>query len=200
MSSDRLAQDPLSLEAHYLLKGADNGTRWAKFELEGVRSNRSAIGAHLIATTNTGREVHRWKRAGHGFGNTNSPIQHVAIGSDTSIQKLMIRWPSGIVQTLVAPALSMVHEVVETGMLLNGPTLLGGSVDLDLVGPADQRANLYFAATTIELPLPGFGMLRLLPPLTSVGSVLLDGTGQGSASLPIPPGRRRVSSEMTVGC
>ena len=177
---------PQSLEPHYLLHAADNGSRWAAFELTGVRTNRSAIGAHVIATTSAGREVHRWRRAGHGFGNTNSPIQHVGIGTDTQIQRVVVRWPSGIEQTLLDPALFQVHQVIETGLLLTGPTVLGGQVDLDLVGPAGQVANLYFSGATAQLPLPGFGLLQLLPPVIPLGAATLDGMGQGTASFPIP--------------
>ena len=133
-----------------------------------------------------GREVHRWRRAGHGFGNTNSPIQHVGIGTDTQIPRVVVRWPSGIEQTLLDPALFQVHQVIETGLLLTGPTVLGGQVDLDLVGPAGQVANLYYSGTTAQLPLPGFGLLQLLPPVIPLGAATLDGTGQGTASFPIP--------------
>ena len=177
---------PATLEEHFLFHAADNGSHWAGFELTGIRSNRSAVGAHLTATTSTGRQVHRWRRVGHGFGNTNSPIQHVAIGSDTSIERLDIRWPSGIVQTILEPALSTVHQVLETGLLVSGPTTVGGQVALEAVGPAGQTLQLYTSGATFQLPLPGLGLLQLLPPLTSLGSLPLDAAGTGAASLPIP--------------
>jgi len=181
------SNDTTTQEAHYLLRGTPNASGWASFELEGVRSNRSAIGAHLVATTNTGREVHLWRRAGHGFGNTNSPRLRVGLGTDTAIDQLSIRWPSGIVQTLLAPTLGQVHAVVETGLLLDGPVAVGGSLDLDLVGPAGQIANSFFALQSFELELPGLGLLLLLPPLTPLGATTLDASGKGQLSLPIPP-------------
>jgi len=178
--------DPTTLQEHYLLHGKDNGHAWASFELEGRRSNRSAIGAHLVATTNTGREVHLWRRAGQGFGNTNSPRLRVGLGSDTAISKVALRWPSGIVQTLLTPALSQRHQVVETGLLLAAPAVVGGSLDLDAVGPGGQTVQLYFSLVPFELALPGIGMLQLLPPLTPLGGVVLSAAGQGALSLPIP--------------
>ena len=178
--------DQATLEAHYLLHGTSYGLGWASFQLEGVRSNRSAIGAHLVATTNTGREVHLWRRAGHGFGNTNSPRLRVGLGSDTGIAKLAIRWPSGIEQTLLTPALAVLHRVVETGLVVAAPAVVGGPLVLDAVGPGGQVAELYFSPATFELALPGLGMLQLLPPLTPLGSVSLSGAGEGTLSFPIP--------------
>jgi len=178
--------DPLTVDPHSLFQAQPNGTGWAGFELEGVRSNRSGIGAHLVATTSAGREVHRRRRAGTGFGNNNSPVQHVAIGSDASITRLEIHWPSGIVQTLLDPVMSQVHQVVETGLRLKGQTQIGGQVELDLAGPSGQTVDLYFAMQSTQLGIPGLGELVLLPPLVPLGPSTLDAQGRGTASLPIP--------------
>jgi len=108
---------PETIEENSLWLSAGNDNRWTSFDLEGVASNRSAIGAHIRAVTTSGAEVHRYKRAGHGFGNTNSPLQHVAIGADDAVVEAWIGWPSGIEQLVVAPEMSALNTVVETGLL-----------------------------------------------------------------------------------
>lgn len=178
--------DPASAETHYLLKGQPNGSHWASFELEGVRSNRSGVGAHLVATTSAGREVHRRRRAGTGFGNSDSPIQHVGIGADATIERLEIHWPSGITQTLINPSLSQLHQVTETGIQLTAPTFVGGTLELDLTGPSGQVVDLFASVQTFYLALPGLGELALLPPFIPIGSATLDSAGLSSVSLPIP--------------
>jgi hypothetical protein len=78
-----------------------------------VISNRSAVGARSVAITDSGREVHRILRAGNGFANTDSPIQHFGIGQDETIECIVITWPSGVVQTIHDPPMNQVIEVVE---------------------------------------------------------------------------------------
>jgi hypothetical protein len=53
-------------------------------------------------------------RVGNGFANTDSPIQHFGIGLDESIERIVITWPSGVVQTIHEPPLYQVIEVLET--------------------------------------------------------------------------------------
>ena len=101
------------LEENYLWHNQGNANRWTSLRLEGVVSNRSAIGARAIATTTSGREVHRVLRAGNGFGNTSSLIMHFAIGSDKGIENIEITWPSGIVQLITEPPMSQIIDVTE---------------------------------------------------------------------------------------
>ena len=180
------SHDPKVIEAHALFLAQPNGSRWASFDLEGRLSNRSGVGAHLVATTDTGREVHRRLRVGAGFGNTDSSIQHVAIGDGASIDRLEVRWPSGLVQTLVAPKLTTTHAVVETGMWATSEPVVGGSVELALVGPSLQTVELFGSFATAEIVVPGFGLLGLLPPLLGLGSATIGTDGFASFSVPVP--------------
>jgi hypothetical protein len=178
---------PLTIQENSLFEAVPNGNNWVGFELEGVLSNRSAVGAHLIAITDSGAEVHRYKRIGHGFGNTNSPVQHVAIGTDSTVNSLEIRWPSGIVQRLVQPTMSQVHAIVETGLRAPGSAPLGAAFPVEIVGPPGHTALLYYSTTTISVPLPTLGgILELGPPLANIGTTTLAGDGKGAFLVPIP--------------
>ena len=102
------------LEENFLWHNQGNGNAWTALRLTGVVSNRTAVGARCVATTDSGREVHRMLRVGNGFGHTTSSIVHFGIGSDESISQITITWPSGIVQTIVNPPMSQIIDVTES--------------------------------------------------------------------------------------
>jgi tetratricopeptide (TPR) repeat protein len=74
------------------LKGNQNN--WLEIELEGVKSNRYAIGAQLTVKAGD-LIVYREVKGGEGFGATNPYRQHFGLGKATKIDSLEIRWPSG---------------------------------------------------------------------------------------------------------
>lgn len=85
---------------------------WIAFELEGTRSNRSAIGARVELFWNGVRQLQE-VRGGSGFSAQNQRRLHFGLGASPTVEKAVIRWPSGSVQTLAAPATRVVHTVRE---------------------------------------------------------------------------------------
>jgi enediyne biosynthesis protein E4 len=85
---------------------------WIAFALEGARSNRSAIGAevHLYAA---GQHQMRQIEGGNGFAAQNQRRAHFGLGTGTTLDSVVVRWPSGVVQTVMAPALNRLHTVRE---------------------------------------------------------------------------------------
>ncbi|HKB36904.1 MAG TPA: ASPIC/UnbV domain-containing protein, partial [Gemmataceae bacterium] len=45
----------------------------------------------------------------------SSKTVHFGLGKRTRIDRVEIRWPSGLIQELPAPAINKLHEVVEKG-------------------------------------------------------------------------------------
>jgi hypothetical protein len=86
--------------------------QWIEFELEGSRSNRSAIGAQVTLFWNGQRQVQDVS-GGSGFCAQNQRRLHFGLGRNPQIEKAVIRWPSGKVQTLDKPAAAQVHNVKE---------------------------------------------------------------------------------------
>ena len=81
-------------------------------ELEGVRSNRSAIGARAVL--HSGDHVHAEEvSGGSGFGAQGSLELEFGLGQRSSIDRLEIRWPSGLSQTLLRPPIDRFLRVVE---------------------------------------------------------------------------------------
>jgi hypothetical protein len=88
------------------------GSAWVEFELEGAASNRSAIGAEVRVFWNGQQQVQEVS-GGSGFCAQNDRRLHFGLGKAARIDRVEIRWPSGKVQTLDAPAVNQLHKLKE---------------------------------------------------------------------------------------
>jgi hypothetical protein len=86
--------------------------RWIEFQLEGTKSNRSAIGAEVTLYWNGQRQVQEVS-GGSGFAAQNDRRLHFGLGKDPKIDKAVIRWPSGKLQEIASPAPNQLHQVRE---------------------------------------------------------------------------------------
>jgi hypothetical protein len=86
--------------------------QWIEFELQGTRSNRSAIGAQVTLFWNGQRQVQEVS-GGSGFCAQNQRRLHFGLGRNPQIEKAVIRWPSGRMQTLEKPAAGQIHKIEE---------------------------------------------------------------------------------------
>lgn len=78
-----------------LFQNPGHGNQWIKLKLEGVQSNRSAIGARIKVVLNQAgkkREVHRVVNSGGSFG-ANPLMQQIGLGKNASIERVEILWP-----------------------------------------------------------------------------------------------------------
>ncbi len=75
-------------------------------------SNRSAIGAQVTMFWNGERQVQEVS-GGSGFAAQNDRRLHFGLGKDPHIEKAVIRWPSGKVQTIDKPAANELHKLKE---------------------------------------------------------------------------------------
>ncbi|MEO8736438.1 MAG: CRTAC1 family protein [Edaphobacter sp.] len=75
------------------------GEQWIEFQLEGTKSNRSAIGAQVVLSWN-GQEQIQQVSGGSGFAAQNDRRLHFGLGKNPQIEKAVVRWPSGKIQTL----------------------------------------------------------------------------------------------------
>ena len=67
------------------------------FRLQGLKSNRDAIGAAITVETDKGRQI-RMVQAGSGFLSQHSKDVFFGLGEATGPVRASIRWPSGLVQ------------------------------------------------------------------------------------------------------
>ena len=73
--------------------------QWIEFELEGTKSNRSAIGAHITLSWNDKTQIQEVS-GGSGFSAQNDRRLHFGLGKNAQIKSAVVHWPSGKVQTL----------------------------------------------------------------------------------------------------
>jgi hypothetical protein len=83
-----------------------------EFELEGITSNRSAIGAQVTVFWN-GQQQAQEVSGGCGFAAENDRRLHFGLGTNPQIEKAVIRWPSGKIQTIDRPAADQLHKIKE---------------------------------------------------------------------------------------
>lgn len=80
-----------------------NDNHFLAVKLQGVQSNRTGIGARLELHGNWGIQI-REVRSGESYGIMNSLTQNFGIGQDSTIDYLVVRWPSGVVDVVKNPA------------------------------------------------------------------------------------------------
>lgn len=86
---------------------------WIEFDLEGTASNRSAIGAQVRIYWSGQQQVQEVS-GGSGFSAQNQRRLHFGLGAAGAVERVEIRWPSGVRQTISSPALDQIHKVKET--------------------------------------------------------------------------------------
>jgi len=88
------------------------GEDWIEFQLEGTKSNRSAIGAQVTLSWN-GEEQIQEVSGGSGFAAQNDRRLHFGLGKNPRVEKALIRWPSGKVQTLSSLSPDKLYKIEE---------------------------------------------------------------------------------------
>jgi hypothetical protein len=74
---------------------------WISLQLVGVRSNRAALGAGVTLEQGNGNDKRAQEvRSGDGYISQSDPRLHFGLGKATKAEKVVIRWPSGLVETL----------------------------------------------------------------------------------------------------
>jgi hypothetical protein len=85
---------------------------WIAFDLEGTKSNRSAIGARVRVFWN-GQQQLQELVAASGYAAQNQRRLHFGLGATAHIDRVTIRWPSGQEQTIERPGVDRLHVIRE---------------------------------------------------------------------------------------
>ncbi len=93
-----------------------NGNNWIKVTLQGIQSNSNGIGARVEIHGAFGKQI-RDIRSGEGFEFMSSLNAHFGIGTNIAISQVVIKWPSGTVDTINNPAINQTLNVVEGSTL-----------------------------------------------------------------------------------
>ena len=89
-----------------------NGNR-ITLRLLGNKSNSYGIGANVVVEA-AGNRLVRQLMPGTGYHASNEPILHFGLGDATAIERLTVRWPSGIQQQYVNLPVNKRFNITET--------------------------------------------------------------------------------------
>ncbi|PHI21209.1 RNA-binding protein [Lewinellaceae bacterium SD302] len=121
----------------YLNEGNDNN--WIKINAIGTASNLNGIGARVELYTTSGQQI-RDIRGGDGFEFMSSLNVHFGIGENTNIDKLVVKWPSGIVDEIFPANINTTITVIEG----ESPSSISGFAPLDVAVYPNPAANELF--------------------------------------------------------
>ncbi|MDA7529347.1 CRTAC1 family protein [bacterium] len=93
----------------------DNGNHWLRVKPRGRYSNRDGIGSVVTIVSGDGASVqHREISGGSHYLTQSEKVAHFGLGvSADPIQRLKVRWPSGIEQEFLDVAVDQFLEVIE---------------------------------------------------------------------------------------
>ena len=97
-----------------LFRNNGNDNHWLQVSLVGRASNRSGIGARVIAETAVFGRPLRQLREMNAIPMASISRAHFGLGDAMKVDTLRIEWPSGIVQELKDVAVDQILRVVET--------------------------------------------------------------------------------------
>ncbi len=89
-----------------------NRNRWLGVSLEGVQSNRQAIGAKLRLVSSNGIQI-RQIGAQSSYLSQNSLIEHFGLGTGSKVDTLEVLWPSGNRQVLLNITANQIIRITE---------------------------------------------------------------------------------------
>jgi hypothetical protein len=104
------------LEENVLLENRYAEGNWLRVSLEGVASNRSAVGAKIELYLRQDGQVKRQVRevSTHaGWRSQGELAQHFGLGDATGVEKLVVHWPSGAEQTVSVGSVNQTLSIRE---------------------------------------------------------------------------------------
>jgi hypothetical protein len=91
---------------------SSSDNNWIKLKLVGTKSNRSAIGARVRATTGNHRQIDE-VRSGGSYLSQNDLRIHFGLGRATRIDLLEVFWPSGQVDRMTSLPVNRILTIRE---------------------------------------------------------------------------------------
>jgi hypothetical protein len=76
-----------------------NANHWLKVRLKGVKSNREGLGSRVTVEA-AGRRQTGWVRSGSSYASSSELKALFGLGSASQAERITVRWPSGMAQTL----------------------------------------------------------------------------------------------------
>lgn len=176
----------------------NNANNWIKFTLEGIISNKDGVGTWIELYRNGNKQV-VYTMCGNSYASQHSTAYIIGLGSGSTVDSVVFRWPSGIVNRLYSPTVNQhIHFPEDTStvfvsrveplepVLLAWPNPTKGPITLSL-----HDATLYPGEVLPLDILDGRGRLvrRLVyRPTLGNGEIRLIWDGKNAQGRPVEAG------------
>jgi hypothetical protein len=144
--------DPSNPDVLWLNNG--NANNYLALNLIGTESNRNAVGARVEIYGPWGVQI-REVRSGESYGINNSFQVHFGLGQETTVDQVVIKWPSGIIETFDDVNANQALTVIENTCIsqpatitADGPTVICAGTILTLTASAGESYLWSNGATT----------------------------------------------------
>lgn len=160
---DIVVADNVSATQNEFFKNLGGANHWLNVKLEGMQSNRSAVGARVEAFAGEWKRVDE-VRAGSGYNSQSNLIVEFGLGSRTQVDSLLIYWPSSKREKYVDLAADQTLKIREGEGIITSvaqpraPRSLPDDFVLLQNYPNPFSAN---RATTIHYGMPAAGAVTL---------------------------------------
>jgi len=153
-----------------------NENNWIKINAVGIESNLYGIGSRVEIFGSWGKQT-REIRAGRSFSTMSSLTTHFGLGEVSSIDSLVITWPTGMRTTKINPQINTTHLIQEIECVQNNVmlfqdeqvTICEGEV-LELSVPLNTYEDVVWSDgtdnTNIEISEAGIYFATMIDPTT----------------------------------
>jgi hypothetical protein len=104
---------PFNNGPHELFRNQGGTNHWLELDLRGVISNSDAIGARVLVTAGGVTQLREQGGGVHRHSQDFSRL-HFGLAGNTVAEQVQVRWPSGLIQTLVNVPADQVISIQET--------------------------------------------------------------------------------------
>jgi hypothetical protein len=144
-----------------------NANNYMALNLIGTESNKNAIGARVEIYGPWGVQV-REVRSGESYGINNSFQIHFGLGAETTIDEVVIKWPSGITESFEDVAANQTLTVIENTcisqpatIVADGPTIICAGTTLTLTANEGESYLWSNGATTQSIEVAEAGPISV---------------------------------------
>ena len=101
----------------------NNNNHWIKIRLEGVKSNKDAFGSKVLVYTEN-EAFSLSLVSGQGYFSSHAKELYFGLGTEKHIEKIEVRWPSGVNQSFENISTKQTIYIVENGNLYENTFVL----------------------------------------------------------------------------
>jgi hypothetical protein len=140
-----------------------NTNKWVNIKCAGTTSNRSALGTIIKAKANINGSA-KWQtreiNASNSFNSMNMLNAHFGFGNASTIDSLVVAWPSGLKQTFTNVALNNFYNLTEGSSLVSDVKTVSNEIP-NSISLKQNYPNPFNPSTKIQFQINKAGSVSL---------------------------------------